>query len=137
MADDFGDLETVDGDGGESDADNANEGDETKKPPAESTADTKEGDWGIGAENEKKNVAMVDNAEDFFAGEATGEGVIDAGDNIENNHRGAVDGDGDVFEGGVGFDNHEDGSDDGKNGGEAVADGVPEFFGEGVFRDAD
>ena len=137
VADDFGDLEAVGVDGGEGDADDSDEGDEGEEPLAESTADAEEGDRGVGAEDEEEDVAMVDDAEDLFAGEAAGEGVVDARDDVEDDHGRAEDGDGDVFEGGVGFDDHENGCDDGKNGGEAVADGVPEFLGEGIFRDTD
>lgn len=136
VADDFGDLEAVGVDGGKGDTDDANEGDEAKEPPAESAADAEEGDRSVGAEDEEKDVTMVDDAEDFFAGEAAGEGVVNTRDDVKNNHGRAVDGDGDIFEGGVGFDNHEDGGDDGENGGEAVTDGIPELFGEGVFWNA-
>lgn len=136
VTDNFGGLEAVGVDGGKGDTDDTNEGDEAKEPPAESAADAKESDWSVSAEDEEKDVAMVNDAEDFFAGEAAGEGVVDTGNDIEDDHGRAVDGDGDVFEGGVGFDDHEDGGDDGKNGGEAVADGVPELFGEGVFGNA-
>lgn len=135
VTDDFGDLEAVGVDGGKGDTDDADEGYEAEEPPAERTADAEEGDRGVGAEDEEKDVAMVDDAEDFFAGEAAGEGVVDARDDIEDDHGRAIDGDGDIFKGGVGLNDHEDGSDDSKNGGEAMADRVPEFLGEGVFWD--
>lgn len=86
MTNNFGGLKAVDVGGRESDADDGDEGDEAEEPPAECAADAEEGDWSVGAENEEENITMINDAEDFFASEATREGVIDTRDDIENNH---------------------------------------------------
>lgn len=133
VTDDFEGLEFVGVDGGEDDANCSDEGDETEEPPAERAADADEGDRDVGAENEEEDVTMVEDAEDLFAGEAGRERVINTGDNVEDDHRRAEDGAGGAFGGGVCLDEHEDEGDDTKDCAEAVANGVPEFFSEGVF----
>lgn len=132
VADDFEGLEFVGVDGGENDADRGNEGNKTEEPPAECAADADERDWDVGAENEEEDVTMVEDAEDFLAGEAGRERVINAGDDVEDDHCRAEDGAGGAFGRGVGFDEHEDEGNDAKDCAEAVANGVPEFFSEGI-----